>query len=154
MKKRKVSPQSGKKWMILTAVTLVVAVVLIVFFIQWRSAREEQEKVDKGVAYLTKLEKQNVSEIGKSIDEIRAEQNLALADSDESAVWSSFENAAVLGDSRVVGFSFHEFLPEDRVMAQGGGTITDLPQYYDQLKALNPKAVFLCFGLNDVGIGL
>ena len=121
MKKRKVSPQSGKKWMILTAVTLVVAVVLVVFFIQWRSVREEQEKVDKGVAYLTKLEKQNVSEIGKSIDEIRAEQNLALADSDESAVWSSFENAAVLGDSRAVGFSFHEFLPEDRVMAQGGG---------------------------------
>ena len=153
MKKRKVSPQSGKKWMILTAVTLVVAVVLVVFFIQWRSAREEQEKVDKGVAYLTKLEKQNVSEIGKSIDEIRAEQNLALADSDESAVWSSFENAAVLGDSRAVGFSLHEFIPEDRVMAQGGGKITDLPQYYDQLKALNPKAVFLCFGLNDVGIG-
>ena len=69
-------------------------------------------------------------------------------------MWSSFENAAVLGDSRAVGFSFHEFLPEDRVMAQGGGKITDLPQYYDQLKALNPKAVFLCFGLNDVGIGL
>ena len=77
--------------------------------------------MDKGVAYLTKLEKQNVSEIGRVLTSRQAEQNLALADSDESAVWSSFENAAVLGDSRAVGFSFHEFLPEDRVMAQGGG---------------------------------
>ena len=44
MKKRKVSPQSGKKWMILTAVTLVVAVVLVVFFIQWRSVEKEGRK--------------------------------------------------------------------------------------------------------------
>lgn len=154
MDKRKVSPRSGRKWMIIAAVTLVVTVVLVVFFMQWHSNREEQKKVDKGVAYLTKLEKQNVSEIGETINAIHAEQNLALADSDEAAVWISFENAAVLGDSRAVGFSFHEFLPEERVMAQGGGKITDVPQYYDQLKALNPDKIFLCFGLNDVGIGL
>ena len=58
----------------------------------------------------------------------------------------------ILGDSRAVGFYFHEFLPEEQVMAEGGGIITDATKYLDQLKTLNPDMILLCYGLNDVGL--
>ena len=38
-------------------------------------------------------------------------------------------------------------------MAEGGGIITDATKYLDQLKTLNPDMIFLCYGLNDVGLG-
>ena len=78
---------------------------------------------------------------------------LELADSDEDAVWSEFSNSVILGDSRAVGFYFMNFCLKNRVMAEGGGIITDATKYLDQLKTLNPDMIFLCYGLNDVGLG-
>lgn len=144
---------SYKRWILLAAVIIVIAAVVVVFVIQWRKELREREKIGKGIAYLKSLEDQDISEIDEEIKVIKSELNLDIADTDEAAVWSRFENAAILGDSRAVGFYYHEFVPEERVMAQGGGKITDVPGYIEQLKKLNPEQIFLCFGLNDIGIG-
>ena len=39
------------------------------------------------------------------------------------------------------------------MLADGGLTIADIPDYEDQMVALNPSYLFLCTGLNDVSIG-
>lgn len=48
----------------------------------------------------------------------------------------------ILGDSRAVGFSYYQFLPENQVLAKNGATIDDIPDYMDQIVALNPSSIF------------
>lgn len=59
-----------------------------------------------------------------------------------------------MGDSRTVGFSYYEFLPEDWVIAESGNMISDVSKHIDQLKRLNPERIFLCFGINDIRSGM
>lgn len=153
MKKKRSSLDKNSKILYGTAVLIIVAVVFIAGFLTWKQNKAEKEKITKGTAYLESLANQDIEPISERIDSIRTEQRLALMSADENAVWQGFDNAVILGDSRAVGFYFHEFVPEERVMAKGGGKITDVSEYIEQLKALNPKQIFLCYGLNDVGIG-
>ena len=69
-------------------------------------------------------------------------------------MWAQFSDYVVFGDSRSVGFTFYEFLDNQRVMAEAGLTIADIPKYQEQMKTLNPSYLFLCTGINDVSIGL
>ena len=152
---KQLNPMVKRMALAVFAVVILMAVVLGIS--RWRKGVREEQKVTKGIAYLSDLEKQDVEGIGKEIKQIRDKYSLAMADTDEGAVWAAFSDAAILGDSRAVGFYYHEFVPEERVLAQSGGKITDItemPEYVERLKALKPKHIFLCFGLNDVGIGI
>lgn len=144
-----------KKMIILTAgIAIAITVVIIAFIYRRETHGRSEEKVTQGIAYLESLEQQDVQAINEVVRAIRTRENLNLADTDEGAVWGSFEDAAILGDSRAVGFSFYELLPEDQVMAESGAVITDVSKNIDQLKRLNPEMVFLCYGINDVKSGL
>lgn len=144
-----------KKIILLAAGIVITITVVIIAFIYRSGANERsEEKVTQGITYLESLENQDTQAINEIIKTIRTKERLNLADADESAVWRGFADAAILGDSRAVGFSFYELLPEDRVMAESGAVITDVSKYIDQLKRLNPELVFLCYGINDVKGGL
>ncbi|MBO5461299.1 MAG: hypothetical protein J5983_05845 [Ruminococcus sp.] len=131
---------------------LIIAAVIAVFM--WKNHAEEQEKIEKGIAYLESLETKDLAEIKGQIKQIHAKYTLELAESDENAVWLGFEDAAILGDSRAVGFAYYEFLPEERVYAESGANVTAVSDHIESLKALNPGQVYLCYGLNDVKSGL
>lgn len=146
---------SDKKIILLAAgIVIAVTVVILAFIYRKGTHGRNEEKVMQGIAYLESLEQQDVQAIHESVKAIRARQNLNLADTDESAVWGGFEDAVILGDSRAVGFSFYELLPEDQVLAESGAVITDVSNNIDQLKRQNPELVFLCYGINDVKSGL
>lgn len=155
MRTRRRTNLPDRKIIFLTAGIVIVITGVIIAFIYKSGKRERsEEKVTQGIAYLESLEKQDTQAINETIKAIKVKESLDLADEDESAIWSGFEDAAILGDSRAVGFSFYELLPEDRVMAESGAVITDVSKYIDQLKRLNPELVFLCYGINDVKSGL
>lgn len=142
-----------KSKILLTAAVILIAAVVVLYVVRLRGDTAGQKESEKGVRYLTELEEQDVAQIEAQIRQVRAQQTAALADSDEKEIWRRMQNAVILGDSRAVGFSFFEFLPENRVFAKSGGRITDVPEYIEQLKNQNLQYLFLCFGLNDVGIG-
>lgn len=144
----------NEKKVFLTAAVAIIAVVLVVFLLQFKKSRDRKHLVEEGINYLTQLENQDMSEIKDNIKLTRSAMSLELAETDEGAVWEAMSAAVLLGDSRAVGFSYHEFMPESNVFAKGGGKITDVPEYLDQLAAMNPDTIFLCYGLNDVGIGI
>jgi hypothetical protein len=81
------------------------------------------------------------------------EEWLRQLDSGEISVWTMFDDFVLLGDSRAVGFSYYEFLPESRVLAEAGATILHLEEHIPDVVALDPSNIFLCYGLNDVSIG-
>lgn len=154
MSGRQKKQENGKeKKIFLVAAVVIIAALIMVFIFQYKKIQDTKKLVKQGVGYLTELENQDIDEISKNIKATRSSMSLELADTDESAVWEAFADAAILGDSRAVGFYYHEFVPEERVMAKGGGKITDVSEYLDQLTALNPEQIFLCYGLNDIGIG-
>ncbi len=152
VQKRKKSKRSGK--IVLTAAVIIIAAVIIVLIVRYNKSKKDREEIAKGVDYLESLEKQDVSEIQQQIKSTRSSIGLELADTDEGAIWSAMSDAVILGDSRAVGFSYYEFMTEDHVLAKSGAKITDTTEYLDQLAAMQPTEVFLCYGLNDVGIGL
>lgn len=154
MKKEKSSLEKNRKLWVLAAVALLAAVAFIIGFQIWKQGKESEEKIRRGMAYLESLEKQDVDVISTKIDTLKAEQGLKLAAEDENAVWSGFDSAMILGDSRAVGFRYFELLLEDQVIAESGKKITDVPEMIDQVKKVSPKQVFLCFGLNDIRSGV
>lgn len=142
------------KLLLLAAGIIIITVVIIVFIYKGQKKEQNKEKVAQGISYLESLENQDVAEINETIKAIKVRHSLEMADTDESMVWGSFENCAVMGDSRAVGFSYYELLPEDWVIAESGGVISDVSLHIDQLKRLDPERVFLCYGINDIKSGL
>lgn len=83
-------------------------------------------------------------------------QRQAMIDEVESAgddIWSRFHDYVVLGDSRAVGFYYYKFLQTSRVLAEGGDCIMDIESHMDEIRALDPSYIYLCYGLNDTGMG-
>lgn len=154
MRKGKRSYLPDIKILLLAAGIIVITVVIIVFIYKGQVQEQNEEKTAQGIRFLESLENQNVAEINETIQAIRVKHSLELADTDESMVWGVFENCAVMGDSRAVGFSYYEFIPEDWVIAESGSTITDVSVHMEDLKRLDPERVFLCYGINDVRSGL
>ena len=117
-------------------------------------------KTAAGMLYLDSLESRDPAEVDTLLQEFRAQKIQEMRDewlrqveSGEINVWSLFDNYVILGDSRAVGFYYYDFLPEERVLAEGGSTIRKLREHIPDIQKLNPSNVFLCYGLNDVSIG-
>lgn len=147
-------------------IVLVVAILALVVFLVVKLSGGNAEKraqaaaVADGVAYLQSQEEKGTAEVEAAMKAMRQEelaaqrqQRIQALTSGEVNVWSLFEDYVLLGDSRAVGFYYFKCLPQERVLASGGATIRDVATHMDEIKALNPSSVFLCYGLNDVSIG-
>lgn len=124
------------------------------------SEEPEENKIAAGVTYLQQLEAASPQMVDEVLKQQQAqerqekrEERLAQLESGEVSVWTLFEDYVLLGDSRAVGFSYYGFLPENRVLAEGGATIRDLENHIPDFAPMNPASLFLCYGLNDVSIG-
>ena len=146
-------------------VLVVLVLVLILLAVRCGASKTPDEEtggsVSAGTAYLTSLEQRDPGEVDQILKEQRVqeieqlrEERLQQLESGELSVWSLFEDYVLLGDSRAVGFYFYEFLPENRVLAEAGATILHLQEQIPTLQEINPSSIFLCYGLNDVSIGI
>ena len=142
-------------------IVLAAAVVLLAAVVLSRThGRSENEaEIREGVAYLENLEKGDTSDLEETIAEQRRkrmneerELRLEQLTSGGINVWKLFGDSVILGDSRTVGFYFYEFLPEKRVLAESGDSITNIAEHIDEVKSLNPTLIFVCYGTNDVGM--
>ena len=92
---------------------------------------------------------------GLLVDDLEAEKLKILAMTD--ADWSKaditrwFENAAIVGDSIIRQVRLFHFL-DAPVFAEGGIHISVELPLLDEVEAAAPSVIFLCFGMNDVGV--
>lgn len=121
---------------------------------------EEEQRCSEGVAYLQALEAKSPEAVEEQLRQIEHQHVLAEREQrirelidNQNGVWKYFENYVILGDSRAVGFSYFGFLDESRVLAESGATILQVSEKLDELAELKPSTVYLCYGLNDIGIG-
>lgn len=151
------------------AVAAVVLVFVLIVVLSGIRADKQNEvdrtaEIAEGMAWLKRQESKDPANVEAQIKAIqRAEWEAMLLSQREEwvtqlqngeiNVWSLFEDAVILGDSRVVGYEFYDYLPDERVMAEGGATIRNVEALLPELQALNPAQIFLCYGLNDISIG-
>lgn len=143
----------------IVAVVAVAAVLLLTLGGKGQPQAAEAA-VEQGKAYLASLEEKDPGAVRKVREEIfmrrMQEQKEELTDgilNGEIDPFPLFQDYVILGDSRAVGFWYNEFLEEERVLADAGNTIRAIPERLSALQELNPKYVFLCYGLNDTSIG-
>lgn len=142
-----------RKLLILAGLLLLAVLVgvTIFFWVRGKGSGASQTKV--GMKYLKSLESRDAKAIEDEIKAIKKEEQKEALENGELTIWEQFDDYAIMGDSRTMGFDQYGFLPSERILAHGGATIADIPDYMESLKNLNPANIFLCYGLNDVSIG-
>ena len=137
---------------VLLIFVVLICIFTVVFLFRLLFGPDNRNTAE-GVSYLKKLEAQDIKSTESRVKEVRKASQAKAVEEGTLSVWAQFNDYVIFGDSRTVGFSFHEFLDAQRVMAEGGLTIRDIPNYVQQMKVLNPGTLILCTGLNDVSIG-
>lgn len=149
----------------LPLIILLILILLIVLATRLGSSaglpKEEASEFSAGVSYLQALESKDPAQVEAIIKEFRQqellmmrEERLAQLESGEISVWSLFDDYLLLGDSRAVGFEHYDYLDSSRVLAEAGATILALQEHIPEIVEANPSYLFLCYGLNDVSIGI
>lgn len=114
-----------------------------------------REPIDLNAELKKRRKEELKAKNGILIDDMEAEHQkiLSMTDADWSyadfARW--FQNAAIVGDSIIRQVRLYEFL-DAPVFAEGGVHISVDMELLDQVEAAKPSVVFLCFGMNDVGV--
>lgn len=135
----------------------VILLAVILFLVLRKDKVDNSVKLQQGIAYLEALEAKNPQDM---MEELRAKQReeesakvdeiLAKIDSGEISIWSQFNGAAILGDSRAEDFVFDGFLTTTNVFAEKGTMCTDAMDYIDAVASANPTRIFFTYGMNDV----
>lgn len=144
---------------------LLPAAVIPFLFLRAAEARTEPQACE-GLSVVERLAERDPAEVERVVrrqeEEQRKKQAAAdreadrrkrLAALEEGSVWEYFSDYLILGDSRAVGFTVYHLLDPARVLAEGGLTIRNIPDYLDEVRVWNPAYIYLCFGLNDTGVG-
>lgn len=113
-----------------------------------------------GISYLESLEQRDPDAVDQVLRqrrlaelEAQREELLRSVKAGEQDPFTLFQDAVILGDSRAVGFFYYGFVDESRNLTGNGDTILDIPGKLDALQAMNPRYVYLTYGLNDIKIG-
>ena len=111
----------------------VVVIAGVVIFMVFSDRDTPTADLKEGVSYIRSLEKKDTLPIETEIKKIKKDERKAALENGEIDVWQQFNDAAILGDSRAVGFEFYELVDNSRVFAEAGATLRDIPNYIDEL---------------------
>lgn len=133
------------------SVLLLIIIVPVIFSL---SSKEKPVDTKAGVAYIKQLESKDISELETTINKAKKQKRLEALRNGTGSVWAQFSNSVIMGDSRAVGFYYFGFTDESRTLAIAGATILEIENNLETLKQLQPDNIFLCYGLNDMSIGI
>lgn len=139
----------------LTAAVMAAAAFIVALSLMPAAAfADSNDDLAAGISYIKSLEDKDVADVEAQIKEVKAEKRAAAIESGDVDVWSLFDDAMIMGDSRVVGFWYFGYLDESHAPSEGGATILKISDWIEQAQYVNPTYFFLAFGLNDISIGI
>ena len=114
---------------------------------------EAREPVDLNAELKRRRREQLAAQNGILVDDLAAEQQkiLALTEWSEADLTRWFDNTAIMGDSIVRQTRLFHYL-DAPVFAEGGIHLSVELDMLDQVEAAAPSVIFMCFGMNDVGV--
>lgn len=142
------------------AICAAAAVLLVSVLAVIGLGREPEDVTGPGIAYLEALEQKDPGAVDQFLRdrrqaelEAQREELLRQVREDELDPFTLFQDAVIMGDSRAQGFWYFGYVDESRTLTGTGHTILDVANQMDILEQMNPRYVYLCYGMNDVKIG-
>ncbi|MDO4459560.1 MAG: GDSL-type esterase/lipase family protein [Clostridia bacterium] len=149
----------------LVLIAVIVAVLLLALFsllkllITPSGIHRGAGNVEEGLAVIKAMESADITEIENTIranDDVKhtAQIQQMISDDfniDEVNIWSLYKDVVICGDSRAVGFSYYGFMDENHVLADYGAYLSEIYEDIETIANVNPRYVFICTGVNDVG---
>ena len=139
---------------------MILVVLFVIVLGGKKQTTDPEASVQEAVAYLAQMEQRDPGEVKKIRNEIylrrvetQKKELISQMKSGDLDPFPLFQDYVIMGDSRAIGYYYSEFLPEERILATGGHTIRAIKKQLDELKRINPRYVFLCYGLNDISSG-
>ena len=137
------------------------AEILLLVLLGVAMTRPAAEDVTReGIAYLEALEKKDPSgviqvrrQIHQAHLDAQRDEMIRQVESGEVDPFTLFQDFVIMGDSRAVGYWYFGFVDKARTLTGAGHTIRDIPTQMEELVAMNPRYIYLCYGLNDTSIG-
>ena len=157
---RRTKKRNPLQSVLLIALVLIAVVALVLTLGKGRKPSAEVTAIQEGLDFLSQQEEKDPDTVRQARQalyvrrmEAQKEELIEKLDSGGVDPFSLFQDYAVLGDSRAVGFWYRDFLEKSRVLADGGHTIRNVEKQLDTLVSLNPSMIYMCYGLNDTSIG-
>lgn len=144
--------KNSRFWITGAALLGCLLIVLTMFFL--RSDQKQLTDLGQGRSYLSDLESKDPSQVSRQVSRSRNQQLALQLAKDENAIFQAMDDALIFGDSRASGFSYFGFLPENKVPAGIGDTISRLSDFPALVQAAKPAWMYFAYGLNDLEIAL
>lgn len=163
--------QTATKWMNHSACLMCGLLILLISLTavtisSRKNPSSASPELSEGLDYLASAESRDPLAADTFYREMQKERMSALKNTQEKEaliedikneridIYSLFKDYVILGDSRAYGFSHFQFLDHSRVLAGGGDTIRNVRDHMNRIKNLDPSYIYLCYGINDAGIGI
>ena len=147
-----------QKTLLIRAFLAIVGLLLVIIFIAEGISTLEKNRLDvtEGLAVIEKEESADITAIENKIASLDAKDTPVDESTTVRSTKELFASSVVLGDSIAMGFSEYDILNSSSVVAEIGIKIEETDKVKAQIdaaKMMNPQAVFLCYGINDVREG-
>lgn len=139
----------------------VIGIKLYNMDIDKKKVLEIEKEIKENREFLKALEETNVAEVEKKLDEKykkdegkSEDKKPNKPDTPKNTTTKSnrlyFEDSVFMGDSLTEPLDFYDILNKSSVLAKKGQSVLDAKIAANKLSGLNPKRVFLLYGLNDL----
>ncbi|MDD3362447.1 MAG: GDSL-type esterase/lipase family protein [Hespellia sp.] len=134
--------------MILGAIVIAVALFAVIKIVGILTTK----KVDtaEGIAIIKAEESQDLDTVENKIKKMEAQEKAdaeALANRTDKQI---FVNSVVMGDSITEAFTDYDILDPSSVISKIGVSVTDIDDALATVEQMNPDAIFLSYGMNDI----
>lgn len=134
--------------MILGAIVIAMALFAVIKIVGVLTTK----KVDtaEGIAIIKEEEGQDIETVENKIKKMEAQEKAdaeALANRTHKQI---FVNSVVMGDSITEAFTDYDILDPSSVISKIGVSVTDIDDAIATVEQMNPDAIFLSYGMNDI----
>lgn len=137
---------------VVAGVAVIVIVAATAIGISVHKSRQQQAEVTKGVEVIRNMEAVDVGAVENRIRQMEEDELKSSEEYKNRPINVKYEDSLILGDSQAEAFIAYKVLDDSEVIAHKGAHIKDVNSEYDKIVNLNPKNIFLTYGVNDLGM--
>ncbi len=127
-------------------IVLIVVIIVVILCIFW------PHPISKGEKYIREQAGKSVDDMTQVLAEKRAQEIQIANANGQMNIYDLLDSYAILGDSRAVMFQTE--LDPNRVMAEIGVKINNIDHYLSALQTMQPRFIYVMYGLNDIASNL
>lgn len=135
---------------VIAGVIVVAVAVTVTLTFQGRSRR--QAEVAQGVEVLKKMESADVTQVESKIRQIEEEELKNDEEYQNRPLNVKYDGSLIMGDSQAEALTAYSILDDSEVIARKGMHLKDTADDMETAINLNPKNIFLTYGVNDLGM--